>query len=293
MSEDRVMVVTGSSSGLGAAMIKEFAARGFGVCINYVIEEDAQAVYDEILEIADESKVMMYKADVAHREQVKAMFDAIIDKFGRVDILVNTAGINRDMPFTDMTDESWHAVISAHLHGHFVCSQEYVFHNPDREGVIINRCAEAMGFAYSAVEIEGELAHHDEVVERADTELSTVRSELGAAVDAGLVLDDGPLAAPLRLVHGLVRALEHLATMREVDARDLDLLGLDGHLSWSVTSFLVSSIVPTTAWRCGSPACRMRSVATGTSRRQTGNAGSKSTPDALAPHRPRRPKAPK
>jgi len=138
MSEERVMVVTGSSSGLGAAMIKDFAARGFGVCINYIIEEDAQAVYDEILEVTDESKVMKYKANVADRDEVRAMFDAVIDKFGRVDILVNTAGINRDMSFTDMTDENWHAVISAHLHGHFVCSQEYVLHNPDREGVIIN-----------------------------------------------------------------------------------------------------------------------------------------------------------
>jgi len=55
-----------------------------------------------------------------------------------VNILVNTAGINRDPPFTELTDDNWHAVISVHLHGHFVCSQEYVFHNPDREGVIIN-----------------------------------------------------------------------------------------------------------------------------------------------------------
>ena len=138
MSEDRVIVITGSSSGLGAAMIKDFAARGFGVCINYIIEDAAQTTYNEVVEIADESKAMMFKANVADRDEVRAMFDAVIDKFGRVDILVNTAGINRDSSFVDMSDENWHAVIGAHLHGHFVCSQEYVFHNPDREGVIIN-----------------------------------------------------------------------------------------------------------------------------------------------------------
>ena len=138
MSEDRVVVITGSSSGLGAEMIKDFAARGFGVCINYIMEKDAQAVYSEVLETTDESKAMMYKANVADRDEVRAMFDAVIDKFGRVDILINTAGINRDAPFNELTDENWHAVISAHLHGHFVCSQEYVFHNPDNEGVIIN-----------------------------------------------------------------------------------------------------------------------------------------------------------
>lgn len=138
MSEERVVVITGSSSGLGAAMIKDFAARGFGVCINHINEDEARKVYDAVLETTDASKAMMYEADVADRRAVRAMFDAVIDKFGRVDILVNTAGINRDAPFTEMSDEDWHAVIGAHLHGHFVCSQEYVFHNPDREGVIIN-----------------------------------------------------------------------------------------------------------------------------------------------------------
>ena len=66
------------------------------------------------------------------------MFDAVIERFGRVDILVNFAGINRDAPFLEMTDEQWDSVISAHLRGHFVCSQEFVFHNLDNKGLIIN-----------------------------------------------------------------------------------------------------------------------------------------------------------
>ena len=73
MSEDRVVVITGSSSGLGAEMIKDFAARGFGVCINYIMEKDAQAVYSEVLETTDESKAMMYKANVADRDEGRAM----------------------------------------------------------------------------------------------------------------------------------------------------------------------------------------------------------------------------
>ena len=51
MSEDRVVVITGSSSGLGAEMIKDFAARGFGVCINYIVATDAQAVYLSLIHI--------------------------------------------------------------------------------------------------------------------------------------------------------------------------------------------------------------------------------------------------
>jgi 3-oxoacyl-[acyl-carrier protein] reductase len=138
MSEDRVIVITGGSSGLGACIAKNFARKGFGVCINYIIDADAEATYADLVALSDESKIMKFKADVANREQIHAMFDAIIEKFGRVDILLNTAGINRDAPFIEMTDAQWDAVISAHLKGHFVCSQEYVFHNTDNPGLIIN-----------------------------------------------------------------------------------------------------------------------------------------------------------
>jgi len=138
MTEQRVMVLTGASSGLGAEVAAHFAAKGFSIAMNYIIEADSQATYDRIAADVGEERIMRYRADVADREQVRSMFDEVIERFGRVDILVNFAGINRDAPFLEMTDEQWDSVISAHLRGHFVCSQEYVFHNPDRPGLIIN-----------------------------------------------------------------------------------------------------------------------------------------------------------
>lgn len=143
MNEDRVILITGSSSGLGACLIRHFSNKGFGVVINYVVDDEAEVLYQEIAENVGEEKVMKFKADVADRAQVKAMFDAVIDKYGRVDILINCAGINRDTTFTEMTDALWDAVISVHLKGHFICSQEYIFHNPDRAGLIINLGAAA------------------------------------------------------------------------------------------------------------------------------------------------------
>ena len=137
MSEQRVMVLTGASGGLGAAVAEHFATKGFGVVIGYVVEDDAQETLRKITASAG-VRVLLHKADVANREQVRAMFDSAIREFGRVDILVNFAGINRDAPFTEMTDDQWDSVIAVHLRGHFVCCQEYVFHNPDRPGVIIN-----------------------------------------------------------------------------------------------------------------------------------------------------------
>jgi NAD(P)-dependent dehydrogenase (short-subunit alcohol dehydrogenase family) len=138
MTEKRVIVLTGASSGLGAEVAAHFAAKGFAVVMNYIIEKEGRETYHRIAAEVGEERIMGYRADVADREEVRAMFDAVVERFGRVDILVNFAGINRDASFLEMTDEQWDSVISAHLRGHFVCSQEYVFHNPDREGLIIN-----------------------------------------------------------------------------------------------------------------------------------------------------------
>ena len=56
MNEERVVLLTGSSSGLGATMIKHFASKGFGVVMNYVVDSDAEKAHQELLQITDESK---------------------------------------------------------------------------------------------------------------------------------------------------------------------------------------------------------------------------------------------
>jgi len=138
VTDKQVVLITGSATGLGAVLIRSFAEQGYNVVINYLNEGEGDALRDEIDGEFGEDSVLACQANVADRAAVKSMFDATIDKFGRVDILVNCAGINRDAPFTELTDKTWDAVIDAHLKGHFVCGQEFVFHNTDREGVIIN-----------------------------------------------------------------------------------------------------------------------------------------------------------
>ena len=104
MTEERVMVLTGASSGLGAEVAAHFAGKGFAIAMNYIIEKDSQTTYERIASEVGEERIMLYRADVANREEVRSMFDAVVDRFGRVDILVNFAGINRDAPFVEMTD---------------------------------------------------------------------------------------------------------------------------------------------------------------------------------------------
>ena len=143
MAENRVVLVTGAATGLGAQIVRSFASRGFGVVINHLFDAEADALSEELASEHGAGKVLTFQADVANRDQVRSMFEATIRQFGRVDILVNCAGINLDAPFMEITDETWDAVIDAHLKGHFVCGQEFVRHNLDTEGVIINLGAAA------------------------------------------------------------------------------------------------------------------------------------------------------
>ncbi len=143
MAKDDVILVTGSATGLGAEIIRSFAGRGYRVVINYLKDGEGDDLRAEIAQKYGEDNVLACQANVADRVAVQAMYKAIIQTFGRVDILVNCAGINLDSPFTEITDQTWDAVIDAHLKGHFVCGQEFVFHNPDREGVIVNLGAAA------------------------------------------------------------------------------------------------------------------------------------------------------
>lgn len=138
MNEERVMIITGGSTGLGSELAKYFVSKGFRLVVNYFFDKDVQELISNNPALGNKDKVLFSQADVSNREQVQSMFDNAINKFGRVDILLNFAGINRDAPFTEITDDMWDSVIAAHLKGHFICGQEYVAHNPDREGLILN-----------------------------------------------------------------------------------------------------------------------------------------------------------
>ena len=138
MNENKVIVITGGATGLGSELAKYFVSKDFRLVINYFVEQDIQELINNNPELDNKDRVMTFQANVSDRNQVRSMFDQTIKKFGRVDILLNFAGINRDAPFTEITDEMWDGVIAAHLKGHFICGQEYVLHNTDNEGLILN-----------------------------------------------------------------------------------------------------------------------------------------------------------
>ena len=118
----KVALVTGGSRGIGRTVSVDLAKSGVAVAVNYVNhEKEAQAVVDEITQLGvDAIKV---KADVSDSYQVSSMMEAVIDKWGRLDILVNKAGIIRDCLSTRMKEEDWDYVVDVNLKGTFLCTK--------------------------------------------------------------------------------------------------------------------------------------------------------------------------
>jgi 3-oxoacyl-[acyl-carrier protein] reductase len=142
MPEDRVILITGSSRGIGATLATEFARDGFRVVLNYAHSQaEAEALYRVLADQNGADRILLRRASVEKRDEIKAMFDAAVDRFGRVDVLVNNAGLNIDGPFLAMTDEQWDRVIATNLTGTFICSQEFALRFTGKEGHIINLSA--------------------------------------------------------------------------------------------------------------------------------------------------------
>ena len=137
MSE-KLALVTGGSRGIGKACALELARAGYDVVINYAgNEEAANKTVEEIKALGVEAAA--YKFDVSNAEQVNAGIAEIVEKFGRIDVLVNNAGITRDGLFMRMSEENWNAVINTNLSSAFYVSQPVVkVMMKQRTGAIVN-----------------------------------------------------------------------------------------------------------------------------------------------------------
>lgn len=120
--QGQVAIVTGASRGIGRAAALALAAEGAAVIVNYA--SSAQAAEQVVAEIAAiGAEAMALQADVGQAEQVEALFAAVMEKYGRVDLLVNNAGIARDTLLLRMKLEDWQAVIDLNLTGVFLCTR--------------------------------------------------------------------------------------------------------------------------------------------------------------------------
>jgi glucose 1-dehydrogenase len=118
-------IVTGASSGIGAAVARELAGAGARVLINcYGDEEAGEAVAREVRAAGAEATTEC--ADVSREGDVQRLFEQARQDFGSLDLLVNNAGIQQDSAFTEMSLTQWERVIAVNLTGQFLCAREAV-----------------------------------------------------------------------------------------------------------------------------------------------------------------------
>ena len=120
--EGRVALVTGASSGMGAEIAKALAAEDMRVAIAARRPDKLQAVADAIAEAGGE--VLARPADVTVEAEVEALFREVLDRFGRIDLVVNSAGVPQATPIEQMSLAEWRAVLDANLTSAFLCGRE-------------------------------------------------------------------------------------------------------------------------------------------------------------------------
>jgi glucose 1-dehydrogenase len=138
----KIAIVTGSSEGIGKAIAIAFARSGeySGIVVNSRRLEEAQQVVDEIKALGCDS--IAIQADVSKENDCISLIEGTIRKYGRIDVLVNNAGIQKDVPFEQTSIEEWYKIIGVDLTGPFVCSREAIKYmekqNDPKGGCIIN-----------------------------------------------------------------------------------------------------------------------------------------------------------
>lgn len=135
---EKIAVVTGASKGIGRACARRLAKDGMTVVVNYSHSDAEAAKTVEEIKAAGGDAVA-YKADVSDLNQVKEMFKFVSDTYGRVDVLVNNAGIVRDEYLLMLTQENLDKCLDLNIKGYFYCAQQAALKMfSQRSGVIVN-----------------------------------------------------------------------------------------------------------------------------------------------------------
>ena len=123
--KDKVVIITGATSGIGRGMALLFSENGATIVINGIDEEGGKKVVEEIRSAG--GKAIFFRADVGNADEAQALADKTIEEFGKIDVLINNAGINIGMkdrrPIHEFPDEIWKKILNVDLDGVYYCSK--------------------------------------------------------------------------------------------------------------------------------------------------------------------------
>jgi NAD(P)-dependent dehydrogenase (short-subunit alcohol dehydrogenase family) len=121
--KDKIAFVSGSGGGIGRGIGERFLKEGATVIFNDIAQEKLDNTINELKSKGYEN-CMGIAADVSESDQVKKLFASIVEKYGRIDILVNNVGIERDNQIKNMPDEDWDDVMKVNVRSYFLCCRE-------------------------------------------------------------------------------------------------------------------------------------------------------------------------
>ena len=135
---NKVVIVTGGSRGIGAEIVKTLANENYKVILNYNnSKEQAEKIQQDLLEQGKEIEII--KADVSKKEEAKKLIQFALNKFNKIDVLINNAGISQEGLFTDVTEEEWQKIMNINLNSVFYCTQQALkYMIQEQQGCIIN-----------------------------------------------------------------------------------------------------------------------------------------------------------
>lgn len=129
----KIVIVTGASKGIGNCIARELAKENYQIIANYNKSEA------EAKKLKEEFGIDIFKADVSKREEVKALINYAIDKYKKIDCIINNAGIDQIKMFVDITDNDWETMIQNNLNSVFYMCQETIpYMIKEKKGKIIN-----------------------------------------------------------------------------------------------------------------------------------------------------------
>jgi 3-oxoacyl-[acyl-carrier protein] reductase len=150
--EGKTAIVTGGAQGIGAAISCGLAARGAQVIVGDIKKDSAEAFCHELCSMG--LTAVPFSVDVGDSRQADALIAFAVEKFGKLDILCNNAGILRDCLITDLDDAEWKRIMDVNLDGVFYCSRAAIRHMvPQKSGKIINTASTGgkLGFPFAGV----------------------------------------------------------------------------------------------------------------------------------------------